>query len=372
MTTEHDIPDVISVVPEPSEKMLNKKQIVDYEFHRERLITWALACGKDPDTEEGYAVETVRTRAYRLDEFYRWIWDREDGYTRWITPEHATEYLQYLATLDCSNSYRSSVQNAIQMLFDWRNQEQGDDIEWDADIDYTTNNSQEPPSDVLSGDEIRKLKSAAAQLGSIPHYNSLSADERSKWKSYLAQRFDKPKQEITKDEWDRANGFKYQSLVQVSLDAGLRPFEVAEASVDWVDTEMWILRIPAETTESDRSTWEIALSEETAGVLRGWLQEREQYEKYDGTDALWLTRRGNRYGTRSLNYLFDRLCEEANFETGHRSLSWTTLRDTVGAQMAKRTNITEIRKQLRHESVESAEKYRLWEHEQRRDVLEEL
>jgi hypothetical protein len=45
-----------------------------------------LAFGKNPDKAEGYAKGTIKPRAYRLDQFYRFIWEREGGYTVNLNP----------------------------------------------------------------------------------------------------------------------------------------------------------------------------------------------------------------------------------------------------------------------------------------------
>lgn len=62
----------ISVGPKPSEKLLNERQRVDYRTEREQCLEWLLTFGKDPDSVEGYAYSTVKTRASRMDQFYRW------------------------------------------------------------------------------------------------------------------------------------------------------------------------------------------------------------------------------------------------------------------------------------------------------------
>lgn len=71
----------IAVVPEPSEKLLNQRQPFDYRTERENCLEWLLAFGKDPERAEGYAMGTVSNRASRMDQFYRWVWEQEDGYT---------------------------------------------------------------------------------------------------------------------------------------------------------------------------------------------------------------------------------------------------------------------------------------------------
>ncbi len=92
--------DGIKLVPEPSEKLLNERQYLDYRNEREQCLEWLLTFGKDPEKAEGYAKTTVSNRAYRMDQFYRWVWEYEDGYTTNPTHEHADEYQRYLAGTD--------------------------------------------------------------------------------------------------------------------------------------------------------------------------------------------------------------------------------------------------------------------------------
>ena len=69
----------ISVVPEPSEKLLNQRQRVDYRTDREQCLEWLLTFGKDPNSAEGYAYSTVKNRASRMDQFYRWSGSKRTG-----------------------------------------------------------------------------------------------------------------------------------------------------------------------------------------------------------------------------------------------------------------------------------------------------
>jgi hypothetical protein len=62
--------------------------------------------------------------------------------------------------------------------------------------------------------------------GSVPHYNSVTPEERDRWKTYLAQRLQKPKEEITVKDWEKVRSFKYTSMIHVALDAGLRSMYV--------------------------------------------------------------------------------------------------------------------------------------------------
>lgn len=90
--------DGIVLVPKLSRDYLNEPQLVDYRDHRQKLIRWGLNLGKNPKQAEGYAHTTVRQRVYRLDKFYRWVWEEEeDGYTLGITTDHADAYMTHLA-----------------------------------------------------------------------------------------------------------------------------------------------------------------------------------------------------------------------------------------------------------------------------------
>ena len=87
----------ITLVPQPTKEQLNDREYVDYEEHRRSLIQWALQFGKDPDRAKGYATTTVQNRAYRIDKFYRWVWNEKDGYTTEITTDDADVYMEELA-----------------------------------------------------------------------------------------------------------------------------------------------------------------------------------------------------------------------------------------------------------------------------------
>lgn len=161
------------------------------------------------------------------------------------------------------------------------------------------------------------------------------------------------------------------SLVAVGLDAGLRASEAEQASTQWVDTEDWMLRI-SKDEDADRKEWEVVLSEKTAAVLRKWLEQRANYEKYDDTDALWLTQKGNPYSTNALNYVFETLCEDAEIQTEERTLTWRSLHHSAATQLAQYESLAVVREQLRHGSVESLKKYEEYPVEEWRKALERM
>jgi len=208
----------------------------------------------------------------------------------------------------------------MKMLFRWRAFEFGDK-EWDPEISFSGDNSTTNPRDYLTVEERQQIREAVLQYGSVPSYKGLSPEGRDKWKAHLAQRFEKPKDEVSRSDFERANSWKYPSLVWTSLDAGLRPVEVKRSSVEWVDVENRVLRIPKEDSAKSNDNWVVSLTDRTAEALSRWLTERQQYDKYGNTDALWLTREGNPYQSYSLNYLLRSVCEIADIPTEHRDFN---------------------------------------------------
>lgn len=363
--------DELTLVPEPTEQRLNKRQLLDYRAQRKQCLTWLLSIGKSPDTAEGYAFQTVDNRAYRMDRFYRWVWEQENGYTTAVTHTHADDWLYHLAQLDTSNAHKDNCRKALQMLFKWHEYESGMDP-WEPALSFATADSTTAPRDYLTASERRQVREAALEYGTIPAYSDLSPHERSRWKAYLAQRFEKPKSEVTPADWDRANGWKIPSLVWVSLDAGLRPIEVERATTSWVDTDNSVLRIPKEDSAKNVANWIVSLQDRTAEILDRWLRERETRPVYDETTALWLTREANPYQSASLRYLLTRLCDIAGIDPADRSLSWYAIRHSTGTYMTREEDLAATQVQLRHKSPETTMKYDQVPIEDRQDALNRI
>lgn len=182
-----------------SEKLLNPRQLEMYREHRRDLLTWMLDKGQNPDVNIGYAEETVENRGYRLDMFYRWVWDVEDGYTDDITESHANAFMKYLHPQSYSQAYKAAFQKSIQTLFRWQEHELGKSVNWNPSVRF--HDSSVPSSkEALTREERTQLREAVLDHESVPHYNSLTPEERDRWKQYLAQRFRKPKSEVSKKD----------------------------------------------------------------------------------------------------------------------------------------------------------------------------
>lgn len=280
--------DEYPVVTSSDEEYLNQRQLLDYRTEREDCLRWLLTFGKKPDEAVGYAKGTVKPRCYRMDRFYRFVWEQEGGYTVNVTHDHADAWMEHLALRDVSAVHKRNCQKAIKMLFKWRHHERGGAL-WEPEFTFTSETSIQP-RDYLTREERSAIRAAALEYGSIPSYDNATPSERDRWKVYLAQRFEKPKKEIGPSDWNRANGWKIPSLVWTSLDTGLRPTEVERSVVSWIDTDNGVLRIPKEMSAKNREHWVLGLTKKTTKALRRWLEEREAYEMYDDSDAIWLTR----------------------------------------------------------------------------------
>jgi integrase len=257
------------------------------------------------------------------------------------------------------------------MLYKWRHHQRGGE-QWEPSITFSKKNQSTTPRDYLTREERTKIRDASLEHGSVPSRSNVFGEERDRWVRYLAQRFEKPKEEITEEDWDRANSWKIPSLVGVSLDAALRPIEVERARTTWVDVENGVLRIPREQASKSTENWIVGLQEQTVKMLERWLSERETIQKYDDTDALWLTRESNPYQSASLRGLLQRLCDTADISTENRQMSWYAIRHSTGTYMAREEGLAAAQTQLRHTSVETTAKYDQAPVEDRKNALDRM
>lgn len=365
-------------IPEPSMEFLNARQAVDYNAHLKRLSKWLKTKGKDPEQNEGLAKLTAENYLNRIDRFYRWVWTRSDGYTTQITHANADEYIDQLACdkvrktggdpLSASTKRKNS--DALMKLFQWRAVIFGE-VPWETKISFsqTTYNH----ADELSVDERSRLREAVLEYETIPAYGDLDPKERDRWKGYLAQKLEKPKNQVSPDDWGKVNqSWKIPSLVWTALDAGLRPIEVGRAQSSWLRIDKATLYIPREESTKNRENWEVALQERTAKALALWIEQRENKMEYDEHGELWLNQQGNPYNSANLNYLLGKLCEEAEIDQENRKITWYSIRHSVGTYMASEGNLAEVQEQLRHKSLESTLRYAHPPVEVRRETLDRI
>ncbi len=285
----------IVLLTDEARQYLNPREEIAYQEHRRELAEWLLNLGKNPDKAEGYSFSTAKNTMNRLDLFYRWVWQQEERFIQDMTTGHADAWMKDLAKQDLKESTKCHYQKAVQLLFKWQRKARNRDIEWEPEIEYSDPSTRYQPREYLTQQDRRRMREAAMSYGSIPHYNSLSPEERDRWKKYLAQRLQKPEEEVTKQDFLEANSFKYTSMIYTALDAGFRPIEIKRANIQWLDLDNGVLRIPEEESSKSRENWIVALKPETVSILKKWVKERETKPKYDGRNALWLTQRENRY-----------------------------------------------------------------------------
>jgi len=322
----------IKIVPEPNENHLNDKQRIDYEEHRWEFLQWMLREGKNPEKVEGYSEYTVYETAYKTARFDRWAWNEEDRYTIPPTPEHASEYIDnVVAYRDVTNSTKGKVEEAVIRYMRWA-AKTSHVAEWDHEQRFLSGGDN-APRDYLTRRERRLVREAALNTG---------------------------------DSW------KIPSLVMTSLDAALRPVEVARARRAWADTDNAVLRIPVEDSSKNKDNWRAALTSRTANTLDHWLQERDADQMYDDRDELWLTREATPYSSRSLSRLLSKLCDKAGIDERGRSLTWYAIRHSTGTTLVDERDLKAAKDQLRHKSAKTTLKYDNVNVDDRRGALENL
>ena len=354
----------IVLIPTPSLDYLNERQTVAYKSHRKKLIRWLSRQGKNPEAIEGYAHHTAKNYASIIDRFHRGVWESE-GYTLEIPKDTASEYLRELVLADkeYSKSHIQNVKLALKAYFRFNGEN------WEPDFDTKKKSGVSQPRNYLSNEERTAIREASLEYGTVPAYAALEPQQRTEWKRFLAKRYGKPTSEVTQEDWKRANGFKYPSIVHTALDAGLRPIEVGRAMTYWVDISNSTLRIPEKESSKNEDNWTVSLRHETTEYLSRWLEERELYEKYDDTDALWLTRHSNPYSSSSLRYVLGAVCEIAEID---RDLSWYAIRHSTGTYMAREEGLAAAQSQLRHHDLATTAKYDQAPVEDRRDALDNM
>jgi len=116
----------------------------------------------------------------------------------------------------------------------------------------------------------------------------------------------------------------------------------------------------------------VSLRDQTIEMLEYWLEQRKVIDKYDDTDALWLTRRGNPYQSASLRSVLHTLCEYADISVENRQMSWYSIRHSVGTYMAREEGLAAAQTQLRHRSPETTMKYDQAPVEDRKNALDRM
>lgn len=358
----------LPITTRDDKKHLHDKQLQTWEVKRTGFANWLLERGKKPQALKGYSKHTTKDTLYRTDHFARFVWNQTEFKTE-FTHTEADDYMeQILLSNDCTNSHASGTEKSLKRLFKYQRSVNDSNKEWEPEWDIQNPNDKRNIKDVFTESEIEKIYSASLNYHTIPAYNDLTPTERSQWKAYLAMSLGKPKTEVTPDDWGKVDNWKIPSLVKVSIDAGLRPIEVERSRTQWADLDNQQLIIPADESSKNREDWRVGLGDMATRALRNWLEQRENMEKYDDSDAIWLTRENNPYSSSSLRYLVLNLCDQAGINTENRSTSWYSIRHATGTFYAKKGTLVDAQEQLRHTSPETTKKYVHSSSEERSDI----
>lgn len=354
---------VPAVAEATEELLLNFGELVaeDFRHFKETFLKWLLTDGKDTYRSEGYSETTVKTTHYKVDEAYRWLWEEEGEYTKDLSPEKATELLEYLVLkTPHPDGYVYTFEKSLRRLFKFKREvESAHFDEWEHDIPLDTSDDTTTTKDRFYAQEMQTLFRTSMEEYSVKSYHNktMTSEERDNIKALLAQRFEKPKSEIGPGDFKRANSWKIPSIIAVTADVGLRPIEVGHLKTSWVNLHNQKLIIPAEQAVKSDQSWECILSAKTVNALENWMEERKRYVQYEDTDHLWLTKMGNPYGSGSLNRLLNKLMETAEIDERGRSLSWYSFRHGVATLWAEEEGIYRAKNQLRHKNIETTLRY---------------
>jgi len=362
-----------------------KKQLGDQtprvEQHLSEFYDWMLTKGKNPKRHKPLSESTSGNYHDRIDQIYRFILERvSPKEMHALTHEQADQIVEWLDQNkikkqkggDYSESGKRKFTNALEKYFKWQH-ERGTDAElWEPRVTFS--DGKHESADRLNFEERWLVREAAMNYGSLPSYHGVDPEERDRINGLIAQRLGKPKDEVTSKDWTRAdNSTKIGSLIAVTLETGMIPIEIAEARLDWYDEQRNILKIPNEYAAKDRPTEELPVTDDTGEQMSQWIQERRHYEKYDGSNRIWLNEHGNPYNSKNLCYLVRQLCEEAGIEHENRKIVWYSLRHNLGQSIEEEEDLSEARDQLRHEHISTTnEFYGKSTVESRRHTLEEV
>lgn len=334
--------------------------IEDYRDFKLQLLSWLHAYGKDPEKGNGLAMTTLESTHYKLETAFRWLWMTEEKYTKEFTPTHADDFIEGLA--HSPSMIESTVHHHakdIKRLFKFSNHVQGKNYDWSPEIELSQSGTGDERQ-YLRRDAFKPLYEAALNHSSVKSYHNknMSAEERDQLKTFVSQRLGIPKENVGPEEFKQANTWKYPSMIATTLDTGLRPIEVGRATVGWVNLDDNELTIPKDESSKNEGHWNCAIKQQTANALSRWLDERDSYDKYDGTDALWLTQQAKPYSSSSCNALLERIRESGNVPIPeNQDFSWYSIRHGVATMWANKIGPHHAKEQLRHKNVKTTMKY---------------
>ena len=340
---------------------LNELQQEAFNERLARFADYLSTKGKEPKRNKGYAEGSVTERVSRFRRLMKWIWAHE-GATTEFSPQHgdlvneALEEDTLRKTDDgrYSDNTKRKFNDVLRNWFEFQNEE------WEPTYTFSDNNPDpENKPNPFSKEELRQLTEASLTFEDIPRYNNLSPDERGQWKIHISQKLEKPKDEVVPADWDKINNsWKIPSLIRTARGHGWRPALVGRMKTGWYDSDEQAIFIPAGASPKNDASWREDLIDEEAMWLERWLDQRSLMDKYKDRDEIWLTRKGNPYGSGPLNDLLDKLQDEAGINPRGRKLVWYSFRHSIGTYVYDEyKDLDIVRRKLRQKSKQSAIKY---------------
>jgi len=334
----------------------------DFKQFKIDFLHWLIEQGKDTYRQEGFAESTVKTTHYKLESAFRWLWEEDGEFTKFIPQDRATELLDDLMKYsDYPDSYIWNVEKAIRRLYKYLREHKNRPLdEWEHDIPVEPSrgsDSSENIKDRFYPEEMNRLYEVSLQVYSIRSYWSVNPDERQELKRFVSQQQGVNIEDVGEEHFEKASSWKYPSIIAVTSDLGLRPIEVGKMQADWVNLPHNEINIPAKDSTKNKESWNCEISSTTRNALENWMQQRQSYEKYDDSDYLWLTKYGNQYNARSLNKVLDKLMEEADLEEGNRNLSYYSFRHGVASLWTEKEGIGKAAEQVRHSNLKTTKNY---------------
>lgn len=353
----------------------------DVETFLHEFYLWLRECGEIPERNKSMSARGAENYHARIDQLYRFVlaFDDLQAGSR-LTHAQADELIWMLDQDELrtrsGDAYAATSKrkfsNVLKKYFVWLDDEDITAEPWEPNVAFT--DGEHTSADSLTYGERHRIREEALAYGSLPAYSETRADERERINALLAQRLGKPISDVTRQDWKAADtSTKIGSLVAVTLETGMIPIEIENATLDWYDTGKRAFVVPTEYAAKNRPTNELPLTDATADVFSQWVRERRHLEAYDGTNRLWLNQRGNPYSSGNLCYLLRRLCEEANIDHENRKIVWYSLRHSLGHTFEETADISATKDQLRHQYLETTKNiYGQTATEKRRYTLEEI
>ena len=371
-------PPEFEFLSEDAIEMLNPAQRTEYALYRRGFIDWMRQSGKHPDRRRGLSESSVENYARRHHQLMQWLWRKLDYFTASLEPRHGEAIIIALNDDEItkgdgspySETSKRKFSNVIEKWFAYRQHEYDADP-WEPPVEFIDN----PPAqsaDYFTRRERTHLRDASKTYRTPPAYDSLSPEERERWQTHLAQVLGKQKAAVTPADFEALRtSWKLPSLIGATLDAAFRPIGINRLRVQWLHLDAGKIIIPAEHAPKSRDSHNITLGQKTILALDKWLAQRKNKTKYDDSDRVWLTRKGNPYTSKTLNYLLNNLLEEAGIESDGRKLVWYSFRKSTAQYVQEETDDRTAASILRT-TPENIENYAEPTHETKRDALERI